>query len=380
MLEKRLLEKQQSEERREEGSFAIRLRLEDLVALVFFLLTLAIKIIFRELRQENVSPADVLIIIPAVSLLLAKELVHYFVADGGQGSAIARAGDDAARGEIQDFVRPYWEIVRDWFPFLVILLMYYSLWGDATHLLTTTDRDPALMAWDQRLFGFQPSVALQRFISPTLTGWMEFAYMYHIWNIPLVACFLYLCRPRERFREMMCGVLVVSFFGLLGYLLVPAIGPMYTLRNQYTVPLSQPLDLFNREVEFMNFARIRRDVFPSLHVGISFVVWLYAWRNARWLGLVLTPLILSLWVSTVYLRYHYFVDCLAGLALAPLSYLLANWMFKRFAIVQVVVPAAWTRWATRWAKTGSKAPRPGADSAREIHPSSPASHTEKGRS
>ena len=334
--------------------FTLHLRLEDVVALVFFLLTLAMKIFFRELRRETVSPADVLIIIPAVSLLLAKELVHYFVAgrrgpaapvttEAGAVTAQAAPWVDGSRAELKDFVRPYWEIVRDWFPFLAILLMYYSLWGDATHLLITKDRDATLIALDQRLFHFQASVAIQRFISPPLTGWMEFAYAYHIFNIPLVACFLYLRRPRERFREMMSGVLVVSFLGLLGYLVVPAVGPMYTLRHQYTVPLAQPLGVFNRQVEFMDFARIRRDVFPSLHVGISFVVWLYAWRNSRLLFWVLAPLILSLWVSTVYLRYHYLVDCVAGLVLAPLSYWLANWMFKGFREVElpVALPAAW---------------------------------------
>jgi membrane-associated phospholipid phosphatase len=332
--------------------FALRLRLEDVVALVFFLLTLVMKIVFRELRQENVSPADVLIIIPAVSLLLAKELVHYFMAGLQKPAAGAGTGERApsaagARPELKDFVRPYWRIVRDWFPFLVVLLMYYSLWGDATHLLTTTDRDAALIRWDQRLFGFQASIAIQRFITPPLTGWMEFAYAYHIWNVPLVACFLYLRRPVERFREMLSGVLVVSFLGLLGYLLVPAVGPMFTLRDQYTVALAQPLEVFNRQVEFMDFARIRRDVFPSLHVGISFVVWLYAWRNSRPLFWTLAPLILSLWVSTVYLRYHYLVDCVAGLVLAPLSYALANWMFKRFGEVEIPVPFPAARAARR---------------------------------
>ena len=55
-------------------------RLEDLVALIFFLLNLLLRIIFRGLKGGNFSPADVLIIIPAVTLLLAKELVHYFMA------------------------------------------------------------------------------------------------------------------------------------------------------------------------------------------------------------------------------------------------------------------------------------------------------------
>ena len=170
----------------------VHLRLEDIVALVFFLFNLAMRVLFRGLERRNLSPADVLIIIPAVTLLLAKELVHYFWAGGGSRD---ETGESPA-----GFVRPYWEILRDWFPFLVVLLMYYSLWGDATHLLITTDRDDSLIAWDQRLFGFQASVALQRFVSPPLTGWMDFAYFFHVLNIPLVACFLYVRRPRKAFR------------------------------------------------------------------------------------------------------------------------------------------------------------------------------------
>ena len=305
----------------------LHVRLEDLVALIFFLLNLLLRIIFRGLEGGNFSPADVLIIIPAVTLLLAKELVHYFMA-GKPGPAAGSEGP-------LDFVRPFWEIIRDWFPFLIILLMYYSLWGDATLLMVTTDRDQALIALDQRLFGFQASLVLQRIISPGLTAWMTFAYFYHIINIPLVACFIYVWRDRARFREMMSGIMVVSFLGLMGYLLVPAIGPMYTLRNQYTVPLHQSMWMFNREVDFMDFARIRRDVFPSLHVAISFVVWLYAYRNSKKLFWILSPLILSLWFSTLYLRYHYLIDVVAGLILAPLSYLLANWLFRRFGEIPV---------------------------------------------
>jgi len=310
-------------------------RLEDLVALAFFIICLVVQIVFREVRGLTLSPADVLIIIPAMALLLAKELVHYFV--------VGRQGNGDPADDLRGFIRPYWEIARDWFPFLVILLMYYSLWGEATHLLVTKDRDAALIAMDQRLFGFQASVALQHFVSAPLTAWMQFAYAFHIWNIPLVACFIYLRRPRARFREMMCGLVVISFFGLVGYLLVPAIGPMYTLREQFTVGLSQPVAMFNRQMDFMDFARIQRDVFPSLHVGISFVVWLYAYRNSRRLFWILMPLVLSLWVSTVYLRYHYLVDCVTGFILAPASFALANWLFARFRdlTLSLELPEAW---------------------------------------
>jgi len=328
-------------------------RLEDLVALAFFLINLALRVLLRGTGHTSRGPADVLIIIPAVTLLLAKELVHYFV--------FGKKESSGSSPDPRSFVRPYWEIVRDWFPFLVILLMYYSLWGDATHLLVPEDRDRELIILDQRLFGFQASLALQRFITPPLTAWMEFSYFFHVLNIPIVACFVYLCRPRSCFREMMSGLMVVTFLGLLGYLVVPAIGPMYTLHNLYTVPLSQPIPLFNQQLEFMDFARIHRDVFPSMHVAISFLVWLYAFRNSRPLFWLLSPLILSLWVSTIYLRYHYLIDVAAGFVLAPASFLLANWLFGRFGdlALPIPIPAAWADGLARMGVTGTgKANKP----------------------
>jgi len=276
-------------------------------------------------------------------------LVHYFM--GGKGAQAA-----ASEGP-WEFVRPFGGIIRDWFPFLIILLMYYSLWGDATLLLVTQDRDPVLIALDQRLFGFQASLVLQRIISPGMTAWMAFAYFFHIINIPLVACFLYIRRDRVRFREMMSGLMVVSFLGLMGYLLVPAIGPMYTLRDQYTVPLRQTMWVFDRQVDFMDFARIRRDVFPSLHVAISFVVWLYAYRNSKKLFWILSPMILSLWLSTLYLRYHYLIDVVAGLVLAPISFWLANGLFRKLGDIPVSVPIP-ASWAARL---------PGAPQPAEVH-------------
>jgi len=334
-------------------SLTLRLRLEDLVALAFFLINLALRVVVRGPGHTGLGPADVLIIIPAVTLLLAKELVHYFV--------VGKKESPASSADPRSFIRPYWEIVRDWFPFLVILLMYYSLWGDATHLLVPHDRDGDLIILDKRLFGFQASLAIQRFITPRRTAWMEFSYFYHILNIPIVACFVYLWRPRWRFREMMSGLMVVSFLGLLGYILVPAIGPMYTLHDFYTVPLNQPIPIFNQQIQFMDFARIHRDVFPSMHVAISFLVWLYALRNSRPLFWILSPLILSLWISTVYLRYHYLIDVVAGLLLAPLSFLLANWLFGRLGNLTLTlpIPAAWYSGLARMGVTGAgKANKP----------------------
>src|SRR5690349_7225930 len=115
---------------------AVSLRLEDVVALSFFTLTLALRLCFHALRRDLVSPADVLIIIPAVALLLAKEIVHYFFTDHRQLASANRVPGgvcdeercalqhpaSGSQDDFRKFARPFWNILRDWFPFLVILM------------------------------------------------------------------------------------------------------------------------------------------------------------------------------------------------------------------------------------------------------------------
>jgi membrane-associated phospholipid phosphatase len=70
---------------------------------------------------------------------------------------------------------------------------------------------------------------------------------------------------------------------------------------------------------------------------------------------VVSPLVLSLWVSTIYLRYHYLIDVVAGLFLAPASFLLANWLFRRFGSLSLAIPipAAWAGGLARRGITGA---------------------------
>jgi membrane-associated phospholipid phosphatase len=61
------------------------------------------------------------------------------------------------------------------------------------------------------------------------------------------------------------------------------------------------------------------DAFPSGHTLIVLVLLHYSYRFASRIFLIYLPLVLSLVISTVYLRYHYFVDVVAGAALAPFA-------------------------------------------------------------
>ncbi|MHB9029319.1 MAG: phosphatase PAP2 family protein, partial [Candidatus Latescibacterota bacterium] len=53
-----------------------------------------------------------------------------------------------------------------------------------------------------------------------------------------------------------------------------------------------------------------------LHTAITVIVTTYAWKYKRWLFWGFLPVNIGIILATVYLRYHYVVDVLAGLALA----------------------------------------------------------------
>ena len=50
----------------------------------------------------------------------------------------------------------------------------------------------------------------------------------------------------------------------------------------------------------------------------------YSARYSRTLLIIVAPLIIGNWISTIYLRYHYAIDDVAGFAVAAISILLAH--------------------------------------------------------
>ena len=81
-----------------------------------------------------------------------------------------------------------------------------------------------------------------------------------------------------------------------------------------TTPLSRAIASTINQLE-----RTKFDVFPSGHTMITTSVLIFAFRHDRKVFWFLLPVGVGLIFSTVYCRYHYAVDVLAGLALAFVS-------------------------------------------------------------
>jgi len=214
------------------------------------------------------------------------------------------------------------ELLVDWGP-LVGALIVYDNYHDLTAHFSPITVDETLAALDERLFGVMPAVWLVKIYHPVLTELMSVCYA-SLFLFPLfILTRLSVRGDRAQFREVAVALLLTYSIGLIGYLTVPAIGPRYAFAPRFDAPLTGLWFTPLAAQAWRSMQAIDRDCFPSLHVALSTVSLVYLWRLRNWrhgraILAVSTPIIVGLWLSTLYLRYHYAVDVLAGFALAAL--------------------------------------------------------------
>jgi membrane-associated phospholipid phosphatase len=235
---------------------------------------------------------------------------------------------------------PIVQTLREVLPFLACILIYTNL-HDTIGFVNRHDVHRYLDALDRELFGVQPAVWAERFITPGRTEVMQFLYMNFFWIAPSTALLLLARRRWTEFRATTFAVLVCFYLGYLLYVLFPAAPPRLVLVYDFTRNLSGNQALFSslsaRAFELLPVDS--RAAFPSLHAAVSLVALVCAWRYVRAWSYVLLPFVAGLCVSTIYLRHHYTVDLLAGWALAPVAMALAprldGWWARRQAALGV---------------------------------------------
>lgn len=292
-----------------------RLRPEDWVLLAFLTLFAIFLAVFRGslyLYHSSVrGPMYVLAFMVALNLVLR--------APGLFG---------ASRTTLLEMARSTGGMLRDWMPFILCFLVYENF-HDMTNLIhgpETVDRWLAQI--DQWIFGVQPTLWLQRFTHPLLTDYLSFAYSLYILIPATLAGILYVKGRIGDFREVMLGLLFAFYIGFAGYIVVPAVGPRAILDIRYEDPMYLSGIAFYRSFSAMwnDLQSFQRDCFPSLHIGISSVILFFSYkfhdlfRIKRILFWCLLPFVVSLWFATIYLRYHWVIDAIAGWSLAAFCF------------------------------------------------------------
>ena len=115
----------------------------------------------------------------------------------------------------------------------------------------------------------------------------------------------------------MVSVTLGFYLGYIGYMLVPTVGPRYYMAELFTVDVKGTTMFSDTMYKMLNeLESTRRDCFPSLHTAITVIVTTYAYKYRRWLFWFFLPVTIGIILATIYLRYHYVIDVIAGLLLA----------------------------------------------------------------
>jgi len=175
--------------------------------------------------------------------------------------------------------------------------------------------DAALSRIDTWFWGTDPSLWLQRLQTP---GWVEFFSFIYGSFIPYIYLSLALgClgRPPLERDQFLTGWVFLYVISYLGYIFLPARGPISYHESDYHVALQGGI-FYQMVVDGMQASGGLQGVFPSLHVGGSVYLCLFDLRTHRLRGLTYLPMVLLIYLATVFLRYHYIIDLGAGTVLA----------------------------------------------------------------
>ena len=218
-------------------------------------------------------------------------------------------------------------IMRCWYLIWVILCSYKEL----TYLvpkISPRDLDLQLAAIDRWMFGVDPTIWFERITHPLLTEILQICYCCY-YLFPLILAII-LWRKR-RFKQVHFFLFIVAagfYLSYIGYITVPAIGPRFILEKVYSAPLSGifSYQALRNALDYME--GITRDCFPSGHTELTLLVLYCARRYHKPSFRVMLVPGIALVFSTVYLRYHYVIDVIAGAALAFAIMALADRVYK----------------------------------------------------
>jgi len=221
---------------------------------------------------------------------------------------------------------PLFQVLRDWYPIVTILIFYREL-TFLTQLIFQEYLDDKVLQWEGRLFRGQPSIYLSNsFPYPALSEFLHFCYVSYYGIVVFLVAVLYLQGRREAFQEVVFVEVFTSNLCFLWHLFMPVTGPRYQF-EKIKGPLARGF-FYKLTHLVLSRGSSKGTAFPSSHVAVTLVILLSAPYYDLISFILLGPIGVGLIFGTVYGRFHYAVDALAGAALACIIFLIAPTVYR----------------------------------------------------
>ena len=212
----------------------------------------------------------------------------------------------------------------------LVYFCYHNLksWDVFNHV-----RDSLLLQWDRWLFlGHSPAVLLHQAFGEHAAAYVLMV-IYESFStlvsVSVVASLVFPSRVRDGY-VFITSAIYVWIFGVGCYYLIPSLGPFHSAPQEFDrLPhmmiqetqaryMAQRAYLLAHPHAHDAFAQV--SAFASLHVAVTCVILLMArYYRLRITSQVLAVFLVGTILATVYLGWHFFVDDIAGVAIAVLA-------------------------------------------------------------
>jgi membrane-associated phospholipid phosphatase len=176
--------------------------------------------------------------------------------------------------------------------------------------------DNTLAHWDLAMWKVDPVFWLSSMQSRFAVEFLQAVYTMFIPGSLVLALVLWIRRPREEFRLGTFAIALTFLVSYLGYLLLPARGPRFMDYASHYPPLHGLWSFRYLQHALDKLEGTQYDCFPSGHVAVVLVSCWIARRISPGVFYTFAAFAACITFSTVYLRYHYVIDVIVGMALA----------------------------------------------------------------
>jgi hypothetical protein len=230
----------------------------------------------------------------------------------------------------------------------VVLGSYLQL-RDVLPVVSPWADDAQIYAFDLRVFGNEPAIWLDRFVTPASTEWFAFFYfLYFLILAAHVVPMLFLMDSGPVIGRFAVGLLLVFLIAHLLYMAVPGWGPYHYLSDEFHHELRGGV-FWRWDREAVEAGGAQKDIFPSLHTAGPTFVAIFSFRHRKLVPFKYTWPVMAFFatqiiIATMFLRWHYLVDVIAGLTLATAAavagHRIADWESAKRA--RLGLQPAWT--------------------------------------
>ncbi len=197
---------------------------------------------------------------------------------------------------------------------VVLTVFFYQVAGHQVHMFFDGVFDDYIIDLENWFFGVHPTIWVQKYYHPLLTEWMLLSYSVYLLLIPFTTIWLYATHRDNEWRHLLGSLLISFFICYVLYSLIPVVGPRVAMADMYSVELKGYIfRSFTKMLESDHM--LKGGAFPSAHCSAATVMFILVFRYGKRLFVALAPVLITLILATIYGRYHYPLDVIAGIVI-----------------------------------------------------------------